>query len=379
MKKIINMICLMIILCTGMVMVVSAEDNHNELLLYVNTDQCPKEILEFVDDNVGRFVSALCEEEGYSVEFFEIGNGFKVFNMENLDNSYYMFPISYQGEFLHLFSIHRAEDGHLVPSLSGFLAEEIKSLTQTLNSKTPITLVTYKENIYILNGNEISVLWELNEDVSIEELSKECLQELETESIFEWKEISVNTNHIYELTERANGNEAVTNGDVEMTATVPSSYYISLSRTEQQGTEPWCCAYAGAAILRTVTGITSIDAAKIVQYSGVTSSETVSQAQLMRFAKTYGISTSKATSTLSHSKVKSLISEGSPIYLGCEKQSDSKSRHALVLRGYSDSTSTYSVWNPWNKNQYFVMDKDEKVHYHTNGTSWVWDNTVYNW
>lgn len=163
------------------------------------------------------------------------------------------------------------------------------------------------------------------------------------------------------------------------TSRAGSSSYLALDRKEQQGQQQWCSAFAGAQILR-YRGKGSITAEQIMRYfypkSKNLANESISNDQLIKFANSKKSYPKRVSRALSDSEVKAQINSLRPIYMGTKGGGDyKKGRHALVLRGYNDTT--YSVWNPWN-GYYSSISKSSKT-LTVAGGSFVWDVSIYNW
>ena len=162
-----------------------------------------------------------------------------------------------------------------------------------------------------------------------------------------------------------------------------ASKNLSLDMLETQGSQSWCAAFAMSSILRYKGAGNSVTAKAIMKDTFPKSkdleNESISRSQLVSYAKGKGYKkTKKSSSTLSNSTVVSEISTNStPIYAGCDGTGTyKKARHALVISGYDNNKSTYTVWNPW-YSYTETIDQSSKKYKVDSSSSFLWDVTIY--
>lgn len=367
MKKLISIIIIMCLMISSAILV-SAENINNSL--YIKTKNCPNEAVEYAKDNVDRFVSSVSEELGISIEGVTMGTPFTVSGVSSDNKDIHYFPVMLNGELKYLFSVYLNDNGtKYTGSLSNHLVKEINAISRKTSLKNPVKIFVNNGNIYYEINNKTSLLFEYFED-------NDYVRESLISNMQSDKKLQI----INALNEIMNIKRDTDN---EKSSRATKYKYIKLSRTEEQGSNPWCAAYATAAIVRTKNNQSSPEAEDIIKYfhpnSKDLTKEAINDSEVKKYGRDNDFKTKYKSSTLSHSSVKSEINSGNPIYLSTVGEgSYKKGRHALVLRGYSDNSDTYSVWNPWDKDSYVTIDKNDKELV-VSGGSFTWEKTVYNW
>lgn len=152
---------------------------------------------------------------------------------------------------------------------------------------------------------------------------------------------------------------------------------------ETQDQQQWCAAFVASSILRYKGAGSSITAEAMVKHfypnSTDLENESISRDQIVTYAKNKGYkNTTNSSSTLSNSTVVSEIGTYStPIYAGCYGTGEYiKARHALAISGYNNTSSTYTVWNPW-YSYTETISQSTKTYKVNSSSTFVWDCTVY--
>lgn len=163
----------------------------------------------------------------------------------------------------------------------------------------------------------------------------------------------------------------------------PAYKYLSTTITETQGSNSWCAAYATAWIIRYVKGNNDNTAALDVMnyhFSNPTSSDSIGEAEVVEYANYRSIYPTHIKSTLSNSSLIAQIVASKPVYLRMYRTVGSEKKyHAIVLRGYSNNTSKWSVWNPWyNYYDSFSMGGTYIPAEHQS-REYTYCHTIYNW
>lgn len=339
----------------------ASEQNTSNNTFYVETEYVPDEAIDYAVDNVFDYLVARSSEESFELNDLTMGSPFSMGKESADDIDVYYFPIYSGKEFLYTFRVYR-EEGQYTGILSPYMVGHLNQYAGRTTESEPLY-------IYMQFGN---VMAEKNGEVDI------------------WEEQHAG----YEL----NGNRSVMlaeNTDLETTdictpikykkKVIPrtaASKTLSLDMAETQGDQQWCAAFAMASILRYKGAGSSVTAKAIVKHFYPNSSdlknESVSRSQLVEYAKDKGYSQTKnSSSTLSNSTVVSEIGNNTPIYAGCAGSgSYAKTRHALVICGYNNTKSTYTVWNPW-YSYTETMSQSTKTYTVNSKSSFTWDCTIY--
>lgn len=268
------------------------------------------------------------------------------------------FPVLYRDDIIALAEVLQQENGYAW-MLSVDYANELNGLKVKTDLNHPAILSVQSGNVYATTEDDLVALTDLDiaPDINFE------------------PELKGNVVNLLEPSD-PNGFSVQ---DILYQDRAACSKYLYLDLKETQGQQSWCAVFATAQILR-YRGKGDIRAQQIMKYFFPNSSdltkEVLSDANAIKYANKVKSYPTRVTSTLSDSVVRSQIDQGKPIYLNCAgKDTYKKARHALVLRGYNDST--YSVWNPW-KASYASMSKNTKS-LPVSGGAFVWEITIYNW
>lgn len=345
----------------------SLQSQNKDSNFYVKSLESPKEVIEYAKENAGRFILSLRDDLNINVNEFSMLTPFTLAEKYSKD-TVFNFPIMHNNNIEFLFSVgYNEKKKDYSCSLSSHLASKLSNLFKQSSKENPLTLFIKNGNLYYNINNKTSLLFQYHNDNKNNDTDR--LQN-NIDKANDLKIINISKEIPFPLETKTN--------------LKASSYkYISLSRTEQQGSVPWCAAYAAAAIIRTVNDSSSPVAKDIIKHFYPNSSnlteKSITDSKVNKYGKYKGFSTKYKTSTLSHTKVKAEINASRPIYIATYGSGHyKKGRHALALRGYNDNYDSYSVWNPWDKSSYDLIDQDDKILYVSDG-SFTWDRTVYNW
>lgn len=280
-------------------------------------------------------------------------------------------PIVVNNKIIALLAILET-NGEYSWTLSEGFSEELNKIAKLTSKETPAMLYTENGNVYATVAGGIYQLTfhpevsELNRNLGYHLNLKEQSDVINVLNTDDKNTIKLE-NILYET--KANLSAG--------------ARYLSLDLKETQGKQTWCSAFAGAQMMR-YRGKGNIYAKAIMKYFypkvGDTDLKTksISNKQLIEYARTKKSYPIKVASTLSEAAVRKQIDSSKPIYLGCEGTGTyKKRRHALVLRGYNRNTKSYSVWNPWDA-KYVAMSMSSKS-IAVKGGKFIWDATIYNW
>lgn len=328
---------------------------------YLLTTTVPEDATSYAVNNVSRFLLARSEIDNFDLNSVTMGTPFTIGKENTADTDVYYFPIISNNQVIYTFRVY-VSGNEYTGILSPYMAEQ---LNDYMNATTPSDPL----HIYMESGKVMAALSDSVEILEESHAGYEPSLNIVTASV-DYTDLEV-TNILTNI------------AFVESPVTIASaSKDLTLDMKEQQGSQQWCAAFAMAAILR-YKGSSSVTAEGIVKYfypkSSDLENESVSRDQLETYAKSLGYSnTTQSSSTLSNSTVVSEIgSNSTPIYAGCAGSgSYSKARHALVICGYNNTSSTYTVWNPW-YTYTETMDQSTKTYIVNSSSSFTWDCTIY--
>ena len=333
-------------------------EENSSPALYVQTRECPADILNYVSENASRFILGI--DEGHDLSYSDVYIG-QPFTYGDDVSNLYLFPVFEGEDIVYTLRVAYSPDGSIQGTISSFLADELNRYIGYTSADLPLQLDVLGNSLYAVIGNEEDLILSFPMDetvpVSLGILSNDTL-------------------------EVVNAAEPLPMELSWITARDPS-YFISISRTESQpSNNNWCVAYAMAAILRTQIG-GGYTAQQIMRYyygSGVSESQSLSMSLGAAYAREVGglIYTTYTSNGLSNSELMAQIDDEYPVCLRMENLNQGGG-HAVVLRGYAMSTWVWSIWNPVNDWGYESFPIDGE-YVSTTGNVFVYDQdqTVYN-
>ncbi|MDD6276651.1 MAG: C47 family peptidase [Clostridia bacterium] len=346
---------------------VFAETESPRLQFY--TESCPSEAMEYAESSYVRMIRGAVELDSFDVSGnIYLGTPFVISTTTQGENDVYYFPLINNDSFIGTFRIYQDTDND-EESYSGivsrYLSDELNFLNANYADSQPIFLYEDNYNIMAKIGNDTILLHPSEMGTS---------------------PIGVNVGTVrfaMKIVTPMVSNLPVVNVDSVGQTRSPSAG-LSLSIIETQGNNNWCAAYATAIIIRYLTGNTkSPTAAGLMSifYRNPTSSDTFPKEYVIKYAQSRGYNPITSNSSLGSTAVFAQIDALKPIYISAKGYNSSTrkySYHALVLRGYSRTNDTYSIWNPWH-NYYETMDMIKKTYKATSVLTYTWNSTIYNW
>ena len=356
-------LCSMLVLMMGMTAFANEDSNNG---FYIMSEECPDEAIAYAQNNLYLYIYDLpIQDERYAdidVSKIVLGMPFTI-QKESLEGKdVYYFPIMYEDEIKFTIRVYKDEDGSYTGIFSEYLALELQDVFARTSVNDPLILSMNNGNVMKTIAGETSIF--LASPMGNEVLDKPVTYSNSNSAVVNVKE--------------AIAYEVVPIGVTRAT----SSKYLSLDLAETQGTQQWCSAFAGSAIIRNRTS-NKVYAKDVMSYyypdSSDLENETITHDQLISYAKLKGCSPSKTSSTLAQSTVVSQIDNSKPIYLSCDGTGTyKKANHALVLRGYNTNTEMYSIWNPWHS-YYETMPMSTNEYTVDSSSTFKWVSTIYGW
>lgn len=353
---------LFVLVFTGAVMPASANDYEESNGFYVTANQVPNEVINYAVDNAYNFLVSRSDIDNIDLNNVTMGTPFTIAAESiNVDEVYY-FPIFLGEKVIYTFRVYE-DNAAYTGILSPYLAEELNKYMNTTTKSNPLSIYMDSGKVMALQGGVINVLEEAH--YGYEPIGNKVLFFADSFDV-------VNINDKIDLQ---------ISSDVSPMAA--ASKNLSLDMLETQGSQSWCAAFAMSSILR-YKGAGNVVTAKAIMKDTFPNSkdlenESISRSQLVSYAKGKGYKkTKESSSTLSNSTVVSEIATNStPIYAGCDGTGTyKKARHALVISGYDNNKSTYTVWNPW-YSYTETIDQSSKKYKVDSSSSFVWDVTIY--
>lgn len=358
-KKFLSIVLAALMLLTTGVFAFEGEEASS---LYIQSVECPSDIMDYAVSNVIHFVLSIDEESTLFYDDVRIGAPFTY--GENVLNLF-TFPIFSNEKVVYTLRVAYAPDGDINGTMSTFLVDELNEYIGRTSTTTPLVLSVVDGSLVACLGDETEVVFVFPDD---EILSDSVDARMESENKIE----TVNVMDYLNI-------------DLNWRSTRDPMHNIALSRTEYQSGNNWCSAYVTAAILRTQNG-GDLTARQVMQYY-YGSSPSTSQALPMALAAAYArdvgglTATTYSTKRLSTSALMAQIDDDCPVYLCMENlTSDDESYHAIALRGYTMSNSMWSIWNPNNKEMDYESFEFGGNYVSTAGNTFSYDGrTIYNY
>lgn len=300
--------------------------------LFISTLSCPSDVLDYVSDNVDRFILSMDDFDATSSHKVFVG---QPFTYGNYNTDLFLFPIYSGNKIIYTLRVAHDAEGVVHGTMSAYLADILNKYAGKTTSTTPLFFKIVDNRLYACLGDSEEHIMTFRQYSSDFALSKQASPtELEVKDISVEKDIPLS---------------------LSSSRALAAQTYISLSRTESQhGTNNyWCSAYVTAAILRTLVG-GSVSASTIMShYYGPNPSvtQTLSMDDATEYARVQGglTATTLVNSALSDSSLKSQLDMGCPVYLCMDVRNDNNIHtgvHAVALRGYSTAGNTWSIWDP---------------------------------
>ncbi|MBO5214063.1 MAG: hypothetical protein J6B86_04780 [Clostridia bacterium] len=311
----------------------SANDNPSGL--YISTEVCPENYIQFAEENLPHFILA----EDPTVELGAVSVGIP-FSFYGGGSDVFYFPVMVDGIIEYLFRAYPGENG-LCGAITRFLAEELEELASLTSLETPLKLCLIGSQIVGIVNNQEYVLYTYPQHL---QLSASVVSSLR--SPVEYTVVNSKQESGLQL-------NFVQSRDVYR--------YLYLDITETQGSNNWCAAYVTAAIVRTLTG-DSVSAQGVMEtfYRRPTSSDSLSRTNVIAYGQLKGFSPILIGDTVNQTFITE-IENGRPVYWSMKRAipgTDQHGYHAVVLCGYNFVYgSTWRIWNPWyDYYESFTMD-----------------------
>ena len=328
------------------------------------SQECPAEAQAHAESSVSRFLDSATEDGSVITgSLASLGAPFTIF--AEVPEVYY-FPIISNGAVVATYRIFEdTATGVYTGILSRYLAKELNALSETADSLA----ASKSENTVFLYNDKGNIMAQINGSVKM--LSPDPLGNLPELASFDIRG--------YEVQKVKPLNPTKTIDTALSIQRVPNSYYITTtSIIEKQGNNSWCGAYVAAYCIRAVQGYSTAPTAATMMslaYSSYTTGTSFTRADAVKVAKnTYSLNPTWVTSSLSVSTVHNQISSDKPIYMFIE---NTGGNHAAALRGYNAVNDTYSIWNPWS--DYYETISSMSTTFNSQGYSYTWTQSVYNW
>ncbi len=329
---------------------------------FICAEETPNAIMEYAQETIYKRLVGYSSFYEMDIDSIIVGHPFTIEKEKEEDIDVYYFPIFENGKIILTYRVYfdTITDSY-VGIMGDYLAEELNTFGGITSANEPLLLYMDNSNVCSLFGGNNAVIWE-------DPFGGMPLNVVHGKKAHNVINIIEPIEYVSTATTRAS-----------------SSYLCELDMLESQKAEQWCAAFAASSILRYKGAGSTVTAKAMVSWAHPDTSETelpdvgISRAEIVKYAKELGyVSTTESSTTLSSSTVVSELSTyDTPIYAGCYGTGNYiKARHALVIAGYDDSSSAYTVWNPWRKS-YETMPYDTLTYKVNSSSTFVWDVTIY--
>lgn len=357
-----------------------AVESSEETALYVVTKKCPDGYIEYANSNIQDFILSVDPLELQTSKNISIGTPF---SFANPDSDVFYFPIIMNGEIIYMLRVFQKESGEYDGVLGKSYVSDLNEALKKTSNNQPLVLMMEGDSVVTYIGEDRSVIFEYPDGTI------DCRSNV---PVADFSKVFYSKNAEYEVVDAIKKNNRIdmsvfedlfaSRNELRESGT-PSYKYLSTTITETQGSNSWCAAYATAWIIRYVKGNNDNTAALDVMnyhFSNPTSSDSIGEAEVVEYANYRSIYPTHIKSTLSNSSLIAQIVASKPVYLRMYRTVGSEKKyHAIVLRGYSNNTSKWSVWNPWyNYYDSFSMGGTYIPAEHQS-REYTYCHTIYNW
>lgn len=360
-KKILSL-TLALALCLSVAVPAIAIDNEKDMQLYVYSKDCPAEFISFAKDHVGDFLLT----SGYP-DSGQIYLGVP-FSFANAASNIFYFPIFDQNQIISLLRVFDSDNGDISGVLSPFLVEQLNSYAGLTTRTNPLRIVSSdKDIIFELDGQQ-EIVFSYPESFDEDEATPMSISD-----------------DLFSVVRCEPKSEVIIPDDISPYATVPNSKYLNLfpnvSNASTQSGNNWCTAYVAAAIM-TYKGV-SLSAYDVMRgiYGNPKPENSLSDAQVVLVANSYGFTPIEYGYTLSAQKLYEQIAADMPVYIGMYRTtSDGKVvGHAVALCGYNQTTAMYRIWNPWYNYYETIYSLFNYTPSEDSSKTYDYRDTIYNW
>lgn len=351
--------------------VAEAEQNTGNTLT-VYAQECPVEAQSYAVNAYVRLVQSAVDNGSLTLSGeVSLGSPFTIIGSES-DTPVYYFPIICNNAVSATLRVYidqaqttDVNEPIYTGILSPYLANELNALRASVDTSSAILL-------YIDNGNVMAQI-ESNNILLVPAIDGASPAGFTVDS---------STINLPPVILRNN----LSNTTISNRQTRGSSAALNLSLIETQESNSWCGAYATAAILRYLNGSsTEPTAGTLMEYFLINPSpdDAFSINNTLSAGRMYGYDPIYVEDNVSSTVVFAQIDACKPIYLCTARPTglpypNNFEYHALVLRGYSRTYDTYSIWNPWYP-YYETMDMTTGQYVAPSTQTYTWTDTVYDW
>lgn len=352
--------------------------SESNKVLFVNTSDCPVEYIEYVQENLERFVLSIETSELPECGDITVGTPF---SFGNPKADIYYFPILCDNQIIYTLRVFPLNNGEYGGILGKAYVGTLNSMVQKTSVETPLTLMMEENLVVAYIGSEREVVYEYPVDMVAENsVIKDDVYSTEkmTSSVVDIMQenaavsLSLSVEEILEEHALASYNSRST----------PTSKTLATSITEQQGSLPWCAAYSTAMIVRFLKNddTAALDVMEF-HYDNPTEEDEIGESKVVEYACSRGIYPTYIKSTLNDNTLIDQIVDDLPVYLRMYriKENGDKSYHAIVLRGYNLRTETWSIWNPWEDYYETFEMGGTYVPAGASTREYIYFQTVYDW
>lgn len=367
-KKFLTLLVVFSIVFGGFPHSAKAAGMNDSASLYVYTEPFPNLMLEFVSENVGKYIAGMCENPNMS-DFtgYTIGNPFSIYNSEI---ELYYFPIYYNGLLKYTFRVFYL-DGKYDGVLSSALVDELKGLSRRSAAELPALFAAWNNSLYLLEGSSSTIVYREAG------FSENKMGNISAENFITNSTLVTNCQTIC---------SNVTNSSVQINNKLRSEYYpeaafVYLNLVETQDSRPWCVAFCGAAVLSYLKNQTyyAEDIMRSIyplETSAQRETHGLSLDLYVNYCNTLGYYPYNVSNSLSFGQVQDQIYDRDQPIMAYMSAGSGFVPHEIVIRGYISGQNLYSIWNP--HFSYYETISASDAYITLDGTVYRWYGTVYN-
>lgn len=352
-KKWISVLLAVIMTFTFTCSVLAADAPVNSTGLYIETEPCPEETIQYVQLNFVNYLSSLQDEFGEDISVYELGIPFMMVSDTKAAKVAY-FPIIKNNIIEYTLRVAKTPDGQFTGVLSNALVNDLNGFSKVTMPHKPVEIKLNNDNVVSIFDGAMQVL-----DPDVEGKTINTVLPMAAD---ESKDI-------------VNCKERLSYDRYVVQPRAISSAYLATSIVETQDDRPWCAAYVAATIIRYKKDNLCV-AYDIGKYFSKPNNQNFTDSEIIRYANKEGLYPQYKGAGFTHAMLRDQINNYHPVFMSFRNISVAGSLHALMMRGYN--SSTYSVWNPW-YSTYETMPAGTDYYVDRNNSTYQWTYSIVNW
>ncbi len=125
--------------------------------IYLMSKTCPKEYVDYAQENIGRYIYSLEPSERRSVKDMKLGSPF---SFCNTDSDLFYFPIITNGSITHMLRVYKKSTGDCGAVIGKSFVQEINELASKTSNESPLILMMEEDTVVAYINKERIIIQE---------------------------------------------------------------------------------------------------------------------------------------------------------------------------------------------------------------------------